>query len=257
MPELEQDRSLVGKMHGNTFWALHLVDSQPLECNDSDCGCVKGDLLVCSHASMYVDGTDGARLGSKIVGPAAGFCVIEQRKCGRLVYCGYDGWAVSTSTDDARFIGAERHTNGVAELFAQAFAMLLALQANLSSATICYDAIYAESAIGALNKPKANRQLVKLTVGLRELADKTIRLSSLHVQVHNGQPWNELGDIILDATSRRGIGFASATLPASFCNMLRNSSDALRWLGHAVHKHGSSIVFPPGTGDGQMRSGMS
>ena len=70
------------------------------------------------------------------------------------VFDGYMGEIVGANAFDGAFLGAERGTNGCAELQANCFASLWMLRSGLKNFRYCYDAVYAEKMSAALFCPK-------------------------------------------------------------------------------------------------------
>ena len=138
--------------------------------------------------------------GSEVIGPAAsGMCIVheiddESMRCGR-----YSGMTVDIDEQGPFYIGAEKHTDGVAELQASLTASMWALQSGLKAFKICYDATYAETVAVALASPKTNLDLAANAAALRRLLEATAEVvDSMHTPAHGDYPWNEFTDSICD-----------------------------------------------------------
>ena len=154
--------------------------------------------------------------------------------------------------EDPQYVGAERHTNGVAELAAQVFASLWIIQSGIQQVHLRYDAMYAENVADAMAKPGVNMTLAKVAVGIRGLAASRATLDSSHVFGHSSDPWNELEDVACDAASRRGVGFACCPLPVSLSRAIVGDPDSLRWLGLTTLQGNEAAQYPPGIGVGRL-----
>ena len=144
---------------------------------------------------------------------------------------------VDTCPESSLFVGAGKHTNGVAEVQASLFASLWALQSGLSNFRYCYDAMYAESVAGALACPRVNTSITAVTVALRRLlCERARRDESIHTPAHSGDPWDECVDRVADAVSRRHLGFACPSLPSWFLDLASGKAGNIAWL----HVHAMS-----------------
>lgn len=139
--------------------------------------------------------------------------------------------SITLDKDDPFFIGAERHTNGVAELAAQVFASLWVVQSGIQKVHIRCDAMHAGAVADALSKPRVNLTLAKVAVRIRGLVARKVLFDSSHVYGHSDDPWNELADVACDAASRRGAGFACSHLTDTLSLTIATDPDSLRWLG--------------------------
>ena len=168
--------------------------------------------------NLFIDGTAGAMKGLSEKGPAAaGLCIIHDMLDGAQRYAGFAGTLMDMEPGGTAFVGAERGTNGTAEIQASIQASLWALQSGYSRFRYCYDATYAERAAAAEANPKVNHMIVNIASALRRLLvakDETVE--SLHTPAHAGNPWNEMADAICASVFLRGIGFDCRNLPTFF-----------------------------------------
>ena len=57
-----------------------------------------------------------------------------------------------------------------------------------------------------------------------------VAVISMHVRPHQGDPWNELADVVCGSVSLRGIGFTNAMVPPALTCLIVESSRKLQWL---------------------------
>ena len=72
--------------------------------------------MICM-TNLFIDGTAGAKKGLEVQGPAAaGLCVIHEMLDGTLRYAGFAGTLMYLEPGGSAFVGAEKCTNGTAEI---------------------------------------------------------------------------------------------------------------------------------------------
>ena len=109
--------------------------------------------MVVTH--VYVDGTAGATVrGGPTCCAVAGFCVFHEYADGSSGFVGFDGVPIATERTQPFYLGAERYTNGTAELTATGMASLWMLQSGFKNFCLGYDAVYAEKVACALASPQ-------------------------------------------------------------------------------------------------------
>ena len=144
MEPLCNDFRLISPLHSSTLGAIENMDVL----KDSD---------IVVATLVYVDGTSGATKGMAIAGPAAcGFAVLHRLQDQSLVLGGFFGALVVTDKRHRHYLGADKQTNGTAELSATTWAVLWALPSGYSDVAIGYDAKYAELMAVALGTPTTN-----------------------------------------------------------------------------------------------------
>ena len=98
-------------------------------------------------------------------------------------------------------------TSGSVELSAQVWGMMWIRQSPFKDWTINYDSTYGESMDASIASPKTHFTLVGMTSGLRLLVEQCGECCAQHIRSHEGQPWNELADVICTFTSLGYCGF--------------------------------------------------
>ena len=188
-------------------------------------------------------------------GPAAaGLCVIHEMLDGTLRYAGFAGTLMDLEPGGSAFVGAEKCTNGTAEIQASIQATLWALQSGYSRFRYCYDATYAEKAAAAEANPKVNHKIVNIASALRRLlVAQAESVESLHTPAHAGNPWNEFADVVCDQVSRRALPFATCPFPAIIRQLIGGELGDPAWLHLHLESADRLLAYPPIDANGCMQ----
>ena len=139
-------------------------------------------------------------------------------------------WTVPAATSWVR----KERPIGTAELMATALATMWMIQDGADAYFLGYDATYAENIAAALASPKTNHALVKNVVALRDILDKRASITTAHIRSHQGDPWNELADVVCENTSLRDTGFTGFQIPPIAQEAFRSSGKCLSWCSFAA-----------------------
>ncbi len=95
------------------------------------------------------------------------------------------------------------HTSGAAELSAQAWALMLALEqchsSEIQRVCIRYDSRVAAMTAEAICRATVHPILIAISATLKNVLEKHVRLEFEHVYAHQAEPWSELADSIAKA----------------------------------------------------------
>ena len=114
--------------------------------------------------------------------------MFEEYTDGSCRFLGYDGCVIACHQNDPLYLGADKGTNGTAEITATGLATLWMLQSKRDRFHVGYDARYAEAMAIAIASPKTNKELVDNVAALRDTLDKRAHVASTHVNSHKGDP---------------------------------------------------------------------
>ena len=153
-----------------------------------------------SQVVVAVDGTGGHRKGEDA---AWSFNALAQHADGATTFLGVAGARVQVDGAAKDYLGAQRGTNGTAELSALIWALLWAIQQSYARVVeVQFDAFYSAKVSQAFFHAKTNTVLVDFARFVCDLAAECLDLRWVHTPSHDGHPWNELADSGANAAAK-------------------------------------------------------
>ena len=161
---------------------------------------------------LYTDGS--------AVGAAAAWAVIiiADLPDDQMAWLGYFAGEVITDPVGKGYVGADKCTNGTAELSAVLWACMWAHQCEAIRGvpiTVLYDSTYAGGIAAHAMFPNVNALMAETTQQFMYMAAATLQTTWRHVRAHNGDPWNEMADRVANAARGGKVGFKPFTIPVS------------------------------------------
>ena len=116
-------------------------------------------------------------------------------------------------SDDHRY-SRGKQSSGLAEIVAIINALLVIVCHQPAHATIHFDALPIGRAVEGQSAPTQGiEEMVALAVGLRQIADLRTTMAFIHVNSHDGSPWNDVADALAKEACEGDVDCAPSPLP--------------------------------------------